>query len=103
MFYLFVGLLPPGGFIYPHCDNYEHNIEGHERFDGCTQLYIPVIWPEGSSIKMANAGLVPLDQGTMLINTDYVAHSGVNLGTQNRIIIALRTTQEEVLKNYEFV
>jgi hypothetical protein len=102
VYYAFMGLLPPGAFIYPHADDYEQNNNKYKGFEGCTQLYIPIKWPRGCSVKMANAGIVPIGQGTVAINNDYVVHAVINNSIEYRYVIGIRTTQDAIVKNCGF-
>ena len=87
----FLGYLPPGAAIHPHIDDVNvHLQENYPSYQGCTQLYIPLEWPEGSSIKFAGAGTVPMHQGPHVINADYLTHSAVNTGDQGRWVLAIR-------------
>jgi hypothetical protein len=92
--YVFVGLLPPGGFIYPHLD-YNTNLASnsdYRSYQGCTQLYIPLSWPEHNYIKFAGAGVLSLESGqAMVINNDNFVHSVVNNSNQNRIVLSVRS------------
>lgn len=101
VYHCFIGLLRPGQFIYPHIDDkskhYSHDYQkyhNYQRYQGCTQLYIPIDWPAGSSLKFANVGIVPVDRGPVVLNTDYFTHSAVNTGDQDRFVLAIRTSQE---------
>jgi hypothetical protein len=103
--YVFVGLLPPGGFIYPHLD-YDTNlasIEEYKHYQGCTQLYLPLQWPEHNYIKFGGAGIVSLESGqAMVINNDSFVHSVVNASDQPRIVLSVRA-HNSILKNCAFL
>jgi hypothetical protein len=92
--YVFVGVLPPGGFIYPHLD-YDTNKAAnpdYQDYRGCTQLYIPLSWPANNYIKFAGAGILSLESGqAMVINNDSFVHSVVNNSNQNRIVLSVRS------------
>ena len=94
--YVFVGVLPPGGFIYPHLDfdTAKASSQAYSEYQGCTQLYIPLSWPAGNLIKFAGAGVLSLDSGqAMVINNDNYVHSVVNDSDQNRIVLSIRSHQ----------
>lgn len=94
--YVFVGVLPPGGFIYPHLDfdTVKASSEAYSAYQGCTQLYIPLSWPAGNLIKFAGAGVVSLHDGqAMVINNDNYVHSVVNDSDQTRIVLSIRSHQ----------
>ena len=77
----FVGLLPPGSFIYPHRDlnNLQKTTSEYRDYRGCTQLYIPIECSRGNYIKFAGAGTLDLNQtGPMVINNDYFTHAVIN-------------------------
>jgi hypothetical protein len=102
--YVFVGLLPPGGFIYPHLD-YDTklaSVEEYKHYQGCTQLYIPLQWPKHNYIKFGGAGIVSLESGqAMVINNDNFVHSVVNAGDQTRIVLSVRA-RHSILENCVF-
>jgi len=100
VFHVFVGYLPPGQFIYPHVDDGTLLQENYLEYSGCTQMYIPITWPAGASLKFATAGIVELNNGPMVINTDYYTHAAVNTSTQGRLVLAIRTDQN-ILKDCE--
>lgn len=87
---VFIGIVPPGGFIYPHSDNVHTVRADYEEFQGCTQLYIPLQWADGNYIKFAGAGSPNLSNGPMVINNDRFTHAVVNDSTQDRYILAIR-------------
>jgi hypothetical protein len=95
--YVFIGVLPPGGFIYPHLD-YDTNKASnpdYRSYQGCTQLYIPLSWPAHNYIKFAGAGILSLESGqAMVINNDNFVHSVVNASNQNRIVLSVRSHQK---------
>ena len=93
----FLGYLPPGAAIHPHIDDINvHLQENYPSYQGCTQLYIPLEWPAGSSIKFAGAGTVPMHRGPHVINADYLTHSAVNPSDQGRWVLAIRCHQDIV-------
>lgn len=94
----FIGLLPPKGFIYPHTDNTTDKDLKNSPYVGCTQLYIPIQWPEKSYVKFANAGIVDMSTGPMLVNTDHFTHSVVNDSDQPRIVLALGLNQKHIIQ-----
>jgi hypothetical protein len=92
----FVGIIPPGGFIYPHTDNPTGKDLIHLPYVGCTQLYIPIQWPENCYIKFAKAGIVKMDSGPMLINTDYFTHALANNSNQYRYVLAIGLNKNDI-------
>ena len=91
--YSFIGLLPPGGFIYPHrdYDTFKQTAEEYFPYQGCTQLYIPIDWPCNNWIKFAGAGVLNLEAGApMVINNDAYTHCLVNDSDQNRLVVGIR-------------
>ena len=99
--YAFIGVLPPGGFIYPHrdFDTAKQNNDSYQEYKGCTQLYIPVYWPKDNYIKFADAGILNFESGqSVVINSDYYSHCLVNNSDQNRIVIGVRCHQD-ILKD----
>jgi hypothetical protein len=98
----FIGLLPPGGFIYPHIDDRGFSDSKYDEYQGCTQLYIPLHWPSGAFIKFAGAGIVSLDSGkSVIVNTDHFTHSAVNASAQDRYVLAIRF-HKDILKDCYF-
>jgi hypothetical protein len=98
----FIGLLPPGGFIYPHIDDANLSDSNYDEYRGCTQLYIPLHWPSGASIKFAGAGIVSLESGkSVVVNNDHFTHSAVNASAQDRYVLAIRC-HKDILKDCYF-
>ncbi len=87
---VFIGKLSPGDFIYPHVDDLNKSKPEYLDYQGCTQLYIPLIWPAGNFIKIASVGILPMENGLMVINNDTFTHSVVNTGNQPRYALGLR-------------
>jgi hypothetical protein len=88
---VFVGVLPPGGFIYPHTDNTTDKDLENSPYVGCVHLYIPINWPKNNYIKFNNAGILSMEDGPMIVNTDRFTHAVVNNSNQYRhaLIIGL--------------
>lgn len=99
----FLGYLPPGTSIRPHIDDLNTHLQEHyPNYQGCTQLYIPLEWPLGSSIKFAGVGLVPINKNCpYVINTDYLTHAAVNTSDQGRWVLAIRCHQN-IIKDCVF-
>jgi hypothetical protein len=93
VFHVFIANLPPGQFIYPHVDDESVLETNYLDYRGCTQLYIPIDWPKGASIKFAGAGTVDLAHGPVVINPDHFTHAAVNVSQQQRLVLAIRTDQ----------
>jgi hypothetical protein len=96
IFYASVGILPPGGIIYPHIDNRWNRNETYSIFKGCLQLYIPLEWPEGNYIKLANAGIPNVESNFVVINNDSFVHSLVNTSHKERIVLVIRVAKENL-------
>lgn len=95
--HVFIGVLPPGGFIYPHKDHDTHKAtsEKYKFYQGCTALYIPMVWPEKNYIKFAGVGTLPIQQDQpMVINNDFFTHCVVNDSEENRVVIGVRAHQD---------
>lgn len=89
----FIGILPAGGFIYPHRDFSRQKSQNshYQNYSGCTQLYIPLTWPSDSWIKFGGAGILNFNLGQpMVINNDHFTHALVNQSDQPRITVGLR-------------
>lgn len=91
---VFIGKLSPGDFIYPHVDDMNKSNPEYSKYQGCTQLYIPLIWPEGNFIKLAGVGTLPTNSGPMVINNDTFTHGGVNTSNQPRYALGLRVNKK---------
>lgn len=85
----FIGVLPPGDFIVPHIDHYWGNESVVEKYPGCSQIYIPINFKPGNYFKLTNIGLVPLDQGPVMVNNHNFSHSVVNDSNEYRFAIAI--------------
>jgi hypothetical protein len=92
----FIGVMPPGGFIYPHTDNPADKDLAHSPYVGCTQLYIPIQWPEHNYIKFAQAGIVSMKSGPMLVNVDHFTHAVVNNSNQYRYVLAIGLNKNDI-------
>ena len=93
---VFVGVLPPGGFIYPHTDNTTDKDLNNSPYVGCTQLYIPIQWPENNYIKFNNAGILNMESGPMIVNTDRFTHAVVNDSDQYRYVLAIGLNKNNI-------
>jgi hypothetical protein len=96
--YVFIGVMPPKSIVYPHRDDLPFFDINYKNYRGCTQLYIPLHWPDNSYIKLANAGTFDSSCGAMIINNDSFTHAAINNSTEYRYMLALRTTQEQISK-----
>jgi len=95
--HVFIGVLPPGGFIYPHKDRDTHKAtsDQYKFYQGCTALYIPIVWPEKNYIKFAGVGTLPIQQDQpMVINNDFFTHCVINDSQENRVVIGVRAHQD---------
>ena len=87
--YAFIGVLPAGGFLYPHIDDV-HDLT-HVTI-GCKLLHIPLQWPPGNWLKMSGAKALNLaETGAMVINNNYFTHAIVNTSHRPRYTLILRT------------
>lgn len=89
---VFIGILPPGDFIYPHVDDTNNSNPEYLNYLGCTQLYVPLMWPEGNFIKFAGVGILPMKDKPLVINTDHFTHSVVNTSDQSRYVLGIRAS-----------
>lgn len=80
---VYVGILEPGHYISPHCD-FRYQLD--PKYEGCSQLYIPINWQPGCYFKFADVGLLPV-QPCVINNTRYV-HSLINASTDIRLSLA---------------
>jgi hypothetical protein len=87
---VFIGVLPPGGFIYPHIDDVNLDNPAYAQYQGCTQIYIPLKWPEDNYIKFANAGILDSNTGPVVVNNQGFAHAVVNNSNEHRYVLAVR-------------
>jgi len=87
--YAFIGVLPAGGFLYPHKDDV-HDLT--PATTGCKLLHIPLQWPAGNWLKLSgNKALNLADTGAMIINNNYFTHAIVNTSDRPRYTLILRT------------
>jgi len=75
-------------------DNQSKSNPEYENYQGCTQLYVPLAWPAGNFIKIAGAGILPMDEETLVINNDTFTHSVINASTQTRYALGLRVNKK---------
>lgn len=80
-----IGLLPPGGIVYPHMDY---------PYKAWPQIYIPLHWPIGNYIKIAGAGIPDVQSNITVINNDSFVHSVVNTSNENRFVMSLHTSKD---------
>ena len=100
----FIGILPPGGFIYPHTDLdiSKLNNKEFEEYQGCTQLYVPLLCKPGNYIKFAGGGTIELTIGQpMIINNDQFTHCVVNSSQHPRYVLAIRS-HKDIFKDCNF-
>jgi hypothetical protein len=93
---VFIGMLPPGGFIYPHVDDVNLNNPTYTQYQGCTQIYIPLKWPNGNYIKFANAGTIGPEYGPVVVNNQCFTHSAVNNSAEHRYVLAVRANVADI-------
>lgn len=87
--YACIGVLPAGGFLYPHTDDV-HDLT--HATTGCKLLHIPLQWPAGNWLKLSGTNALNLaDTGAMVINNNYFTHAIVNTGHRPRYTLILRT------------
>lgn len=98
--YSFIGILPPGAVGYPHIDDLYMGRSNSHEYQGCTQLYIPLNWPNGCYVKLANAGILPLENGPVVWNPDMFTHSLTNLSDTTRYVLVIKASKN-ILKNCE--
>lgn len=96
IWFVFVAVLPPGGFIYPHTDNTTDKDLENSPYVGCVKLYIPIQWPKNNYIKFSNAGILSMEDGPMLVNTDYFTHAIVNDSDQYRYVLAISLNKNNI-------
>lgn len=97
VFCCFVGITPPGAYIYPHIDNSYRDTHKIHQYTGCTQLYIPLVWPDGNSLRFSNVGNLPLKTHAPLVINNYCCtHASVNNSTSWRAVVAFRCNRNIV-------
>ena len=94
----FVGLLPPGGEIGIHMDSvyvveYLRVKYETDKYTGCSQLYIPINFKPGNYFKFTNVGILPLDNGPLVINNRNFSHGLVNNSDEWRFAIGIVGTE----------
>lgn len=90
---LFIGILPPGGYIAPHKDRQTPKTQ---IIDSDYNLYIPMAWQPGNYFKLNGGGIIKDGRPFLINNMDYV-HSLVNTSTsdQDRIVIGIKLPIEK--------
>jgi hypothetical protein len=90
---LFIGILPPGGYIAPHKDRQTPKSQSN---DSDYNLYIPMAWQAGNYFKFNGGGIIKDGRPFLINNMDYV-HSLVNTSTsdQDRIVIGIKLSIEK--------
>ena len=90
---MFIGILPPGGYIAPHNDR-----QSYIRHDNDLHynLYIPLSWQAGNYFKFNGVETIRDGQPFLMNNLDYI-HCLVNdsKSKQDRIIIRIRMSIEK--------
>jgi hypothetical protein len=93
VFHSMLGLLGPGQVILPHVDKYTGHETFMESYGGCSQIYIPLNFKPGNYFKMTNVGIVPTDQGAVLMNNHDLTHALVNDSDEYRFAILIVGTK----------
>lgn len=93
VFHSMLGILEPGQVIRPHVDKYSGYEEFMGKYGGCSQIYVPLNFKPGNYFKMTNVGLVPTDQGAVLINNHDFTHSVINDSDECRFAILIVATR----------
>jgi hypothetical protein len=85
---MYIGILPPGGYISPHKDRVSSNPYENDLY---CNLYIPLSWEQGNYFKFSGTSIIHDSQPLIVNILDYV-HSVVNTSNneQNRIILGIR-------------
>lgn len=93
VFHSMLGILGPGQVILPHVDKYSGHEKFMEKYGGCSQIYIPLNFKPGNYFKMTNVGIVPTDQGAVLMNNHDLTHALVNDSDEYRFAILIVGTR----------
>lgn len=83
--FAFIGILNPRQYVMPHRDLTYNPLE---KYAGCTQIYIPLDWPDGACyFKFADVGLLP--QKVCVINNQNFVHGLINDTNRCRVVIGI--------------
>ena len=85
----FVGQVDSGSYVAPHIDDLYQYHPSYTMTDGCSNFYIPIGWTVGNYFKFSSVGLVPYDQGALLINNSQFTHASVNSSDKIRFTIGV--------------
>lgn len=86
--FAFIGILPPKQYVVIHRDFSPKTSSLPEKYQGCTQLYIPLDWPDGPCyMKFSNIGLLP--PAVCVINNQKYVHGLINDTDHPRIALGI--------------
>jgi len=85
----FIGQVHPNSYVAPHVDDLHRRDNRYLNLDGCAQIFIPIGWKPGNYFKFADVGLIPYDQGAVIINNSEFMHGSVNASDSLRFTIGI--------------
>lgn len=98
--YAFIGQVKSYSYVAPHADDFYRRDARYLNTDGCAQFFIPIGWKPGNYFKFADVGLIPYDQGALLINNSDFMHGSVNASDSLRFTIGIlcEFTNDNIIK-----
>ena len=85
----FIGQVHPNSYVAPHADDFYRRDARYLNTDGCAQFFIPIGWKPGNYFKFADVGLIPYDQGALLVNNSDFMHGSINASDSLRFTIGI--------------
>jgi hypothetical protein len=74
----FIGVVEPGSYVAPHCDDFYKYEPQYKTTAGVAQFFIPLGWKPGNLFKFNNVGMIPWENGPYLVNNSDFMHGSVN-------------------------
>jgi hypothetical protein len=87
--HVFVGQVHPESYVAPHVDDFYRYDPIYMNTSGCSQFFIPIGWKSGNYFKFADVGVIPYNQGALLVNNSEFMHGSVNASDSVRFTIGV--------------
>ena len=85
----FIGQVRPNSYVAQHVDDFYRRNTLYANADGCSQFFIPIGWTTGNYFKFNDIGLVPYEQGALIVNNSEFTHGSINASNVVRFTIGI--------------
>lgn len=98
--HVIIGTVAPESYVAPHVDDFYKHQQLYTNTYGCSQFFIPIGWKPGNYFKFNDVGLVPYDQGALIVNNSDFMHGSINASDTVRFTIGIvcEFTNDNILK-----